>query len=110
MHALHHVVKIIIHLMINLHHWVETAEVNEAIKDAKEKIQEALKPGKVPGGSPEENLGVAYEFPDAKVLSYFLSTVNPRSIISPILDDYLRLPYVITILNYLIQLFRTIFG
>ena len=40
-----------------------------AIKDAKGKVQEALKPGKVPGGSSEENLGVAYEFPDAKVPS-----------------------------------------
>ena len=55
--------------MIDHLHWVEAAEVKGAIKDAKGKVQEALKPGKVPGGSSEENLGVAYEFPDAKVPS-----------------------------------------
>ena len=32
-------------------------------------MQHALKPGKFPGGSKEENQGVAYEFPDAKVSS-----------------------------------------
>ena len=67
MHALHHVVKVITHLMVSHTQWVETAEVKGALKAAKEKIQEALRPGKVPGGSEDENIGVAYEFPDAKV-------------------------------------------
>ena len=39
-------VKIIIHLMINHLNWVESAEVKGAVKEAKEKVQEALKPGK----------------------------------------------------------------
>ena len=53
--------------MVGHENWVELKEVQAAIKGAKAKIQEALKPGKVPGGSKEENAGVAYEYPDAKV-------------------------------------------
>ena len=67
MHAVHHVVKIITHLMVGQENWVELKEVQPAIKGAKARIQDALKPGKVPGGSKEENFGVAYEYPDAKV-------------------------------------------
>ena len=69
---LHHVVKIITHLMIDHTHWVETQEVKIAVKAAKERIQEALRPGKVPGGSKEENVGVAYEYPDAKVVCLYV--------------------------------------
>ena len=68
MHALHHKVKIIIHLMIIHLSWIEGKDVKAALKDAKEAVQKALMPGQVEGGTAEENVGVAYEFPDAKVL------------------------------------------
>ena len=71
-HAIHHKVKIITHLMVGHENWVELKEVQPALKAAKAKIQEALKPGKFPGGSRADNVGVAYEFPDAKVNSAFL--------------------------------------
>ena len=66
-HAILHKVKIITHLMIGHMNWVEVKDVQPAIKKAKEKVQEALKPGKVPGGTRNQNVGVAFEFPDAKV-------------------------------------------
>ena len=71
MHLLHHKVKVIIHLMIGLESWVETAENKAAVKDAKAKVQRALMPGQVQGGSAEVNVGVSYEFPDAKVNNIF---------------------------------------
>ena len=37
------------------------------VKEAKAKVQRALMPGQVQGGSAEVNIGVSYEFPDAKV-------------------------------------------
>ena len=52
---------------MGLDSWTEVKEMKTALKDAKMKVQNALKPGKFPGGSKEENQGVAYEFPDAKV-------------------------------------------
>ena len=67
MHVAHHMVKIIIHLMEGYEHWVEVKDAQAALKLAKSRVQEALKPGKFPGGSKEDNIGVAYEFPDAKV-------------------------------------------
>ena len=66
-HAILHKVKVINHLMIGHNNWVEDKEVQAAIKTAKGKVQEALKPGKVVGGSRDENIGVAFEYPDAKV-------------------------------------------
>ena len=42
MHALHHKVKIIIHLMINHLSWVEGKDVKAALKDAKEAVQKTL--------------------------------------------------------------------
>ena len=66
-HAILHKVKIITHLMIGHMNWVEVKDVQPAIKKAKEKVQEALKPGKFPGGTRNQNMGVAFEFPDAKV-------------------------------------------
>ena len=59
--------KIITHVMEGYEHWVEVKDVQAALKLAKSRVQEALKPGKIPGGSKEDNVGVAYEFPDAKV-------------------------------------------
>ena len=75
MHLLHHKVKVIIHLMIGLESWVETAENKAAVKDAKAKVQRALMPGQVQGGSAEVNVGVSYEFPDAKVNNIFENIV-----------------------------------
>jgi hypothetical protein len=62
-----HKVKEITHLMIGLENWTETADVKGALKEAKAQVQQALMPGQVKGGTQEENVGVAYEFPDAKV-------------------------------------------
>ena len=53
--------------MIGHENWIETSDVKDAVKRAKALVQEALMPGRVEGGSAEENTGVAYEFPDAKV-------------------------------------------
>ena len=53
--------------MIGLENWTETADVKGALKEAKAQVQQALMPGQFKGGTQEENVGVAYEFPDAKV-------------------------------------------
>ena len=66
MHVLHHIVKVITHLQVGYFNWVEVKDIQVSIKLAKSMVQEALKPGKFPGGSKEDNLGVAYEYPDAK--------------------------------------------
>ena len=63
----HHFMKILTHIMEGYENWVEVKDVQAALKLAKSQVQEVLKPGKIPGGSKEENIGVAYEFPDAKV-------------------------------------------
>ena len=65
--TLSHVVKIITHLRADHLDWVEDKSVADTIKEEKQVVKDALKPGKYPGGSKEENLGVAYDFPDAKV-------------------------------------------
>ena len=62
--------------MIDLTNWIETEDVKAALKGAKARVQQALMPGQVEGGSPEENIGVAYEFPDAKVVMYFSNFTN----------------------------------
>ena len=67
MHVVHHIVKILTHIMEGYENWVEVKAVQDSLKLAKSQIQEVLKPGKFPGGSKEDNIGVAYEFPDAKV-------------------------------------------
>ena len=50
-------VKIVTHLMVEHYDWVEYSEVAGEIKEAKEEIKQALKPGQHPGGSVEENIG-----------------------------------------------------
>ena len=67
MHVVHHIVKILTHLMEGYENWVEVKDAQAALKLAKSRVQEVLMPGKIPGGSMEDNIGVAYEFPDAKV-------------------------------------------
>ena len=78
-----HKVKVIKHLRVGHHNWIEDSTVKDVIGAAKRDVQQALKPGQVPGGSNEDNrgmdvgnklgflfflmfLGVAYAFPDAK--------------------------------------------
>ena len=53
--------------MINHLNWVENKDAKAALKEAKAAVQKALMPGQVEGGDAEANVGVAYEFPDAKV-------------------------------------------
>ena len=67
MSAINHKVRITEHLMVGHFNWVEDATVKLAIKQAKEVLQKALKPGQVVGGSDKENIGVAYGYLDAKV-------------------------------------------
>ena len=55
--VLNHKAKIVEHLMIQHLSWIEDATVKDEIKSAKEKVQQALKPGQCPGGSKEDNLG-----------------------------------------------------
>ena len=55
---------------------METADFKAELKDAKSKVQRALMPGQVQGGSAEVNVGVSYEFPDAKVYNYNLKNNN----------------------------------
>ena len=62
--------------MLGLESWVETADFKAELKDAKSKVQRALMPGQVQGGSAEVNFGVSYEFPDAKVYNYNLKNNN----------------------------------
>ena len=64
--AANHKVKIALHVMVGHYKWVEDASIKPRIKEAKELLQKALKPGQVVGGSVRENIGVAYGYPDAK--------------------------------------------
>ena len=57
MAAINHDVKIATHVMVDHLNWIEDASIKSVIKLAKESIQRALKPGQVPGGSTEENIG-----------------------------------------------------
>ena len=68
MAAINHKIKITQHIMVGHFNWVEDATVKLRIKQAKEVVQKALKPGQVIGWTDDENVGVAYGYPDAKVL------------------------------------------
>ena len=57
MKTLHHKVRIVIHEMIGLEAWVETKVWKADVKGAKAKVQETLAPGRVAGGSREQNIG-----------------------------------------------------
>ena len=63
-----HKMKILYHLMIGHFNWIEDASVKAEIAAAKKVVQDVLKPAKVHGGSAEENIGIAYSYPDAKGL------------------------------------------
>ena len=54
---MNHKVKIVEHLIIGHHNWVQDASVKKEIRLAKEMIQEKLKPSQHPGGSKEDNRG-----------------------------------------------------
>ena len=49
--------KIIIHLRVGHFNWIEDCTVKNVIATGKREVQEALKPGQVPGGSLAENAG-----------------------------------------------------
>ena len=57
MKTLHHKVRILIHEMIGLEDWKETKVWKLDVKKAKAKVQETLAPGRVDGGSREQNIG-----------------------------------------------------
>ena len=59
---LNHKVRIITHLMINHHAWVEDMTVKDQVKGAKEVVQRVLKPNQVSGGSKDDNIGKYYLF------------------------------------------------
>ena len=57
---MNHKVRVVEHLMVGLFKWIEDALVKTEIKMAKEKIQDALKPSQVLGGSRDQNVGKAH--------------------------------------------------
>ena len=50
--------KVLTHLQVGHHNWIEDSTVKADLTAAKRVIQEALKPGQVPGGSEEDNQGI----------------------------------------------------
>ena len=68
MKCLDHKVKILIHVMVKHHNWIEDASVKAELAAAKAIVQQALKPGQVPGGSQEENEGI-FKPKNRKILS-----------------------------------------
>ena len=67
MHSINHKVRIIAHLRAGHYDWIVGKDIVPSIKTEKEAIKGALKPNKYPGGSKEDNVGVAYDFPDPQV-------------------------------------------
>ena len=59
--------KILTHVMEGYENLVEVKDVHAALKLAKSRVKEVLMPGKIPGGSMEDNIGVAWELLNAKV-------------------------------------------
>ena len=56
---MNHKVKIVMHLIIGHHKWIEDASVKKDIKLAKELVQKTLKPNQCPGGTRDANIGKA---------------------------------------------------
>ena len=54
---MNHKVKILLHLMIGELNWWEYKEKHNDLSEAKKIVQKILKPGQVPGGTPDENIG-----------------------------------------------------
>ena len=81
--AVNHKIRIIIHLIIEHHNWIEDASIKDEVKKAKETVQRVLKPGG--GDGTASRIGVAYGFPDAKVccllhrILYLKMTINFHS-------------------------------
>ena len=51
--------KILIHLRVGHHEWIEDRTVKTLIANAKHEVQQALKPGQNPGGSQKDNEGIS---------------------------------------------------
>ena len=73
--AANHKVKIALHVMVGHYKWVEDASIKPRIKEAKEILQKALKPGQIVGGSVRENIGVAYGYPAPELLMLVLYVI-----------------------------------
>ena len=75
--------KVIYHLHIGLHQWKETHDWAARVKAAKETVRKLLCPGQGgPDTSAEENVGVAFDWPDAKVSSNNNNMI-PKSLVMP---------------------------
>jgi hypothetical protein len=57
---MNHKVKILLHLMTGQYIWWEYKENQQDLLEAKKIVQKILKPGQVPGGTPDENIGEAF--------------------------------------------------
>jgi hypothetical protein len=57
---MNHKVKILLHLMTGQYIWWEYKENQQDLLEAKKIVQKILKPGQVPGGTPDENIGKAF--------------------------------------------------
>ena len=53
-----HKVKVLNRLQVGHLNWIEDSTVKADLTAAKKVVQEALKPGQVPGGSEEDNQGI----------------------------------------------------
>jgi hypothetical protein len=62
MHFLNHKVKILLHLMTEQYNWWEYKENQPDLSEAKKIVQKTLKPGQVPGGTPDENIGKHFTY------------------------------------------------
>ena len=51
MSCMNHKIKVVEHLHIGHHNWIEDVTVQQEIKAAKELVQQVLKPSQCPGGS-----------------------------------------------------------
>ena len=60
MRCLDHSVKVICHLRVGHHSWVEDPSVKKILAVAKTDVQNALLPGRNPEGSKEDNTGTKY--------------------------------------------------
>ena len=87
---MNHKIKVVEHLHIGHHNWIEDVTVQPEIKAAKELVQQVLKLSQCPGGSQDDNIGkiilfyfIAYMrckkphyFEQPKIL-YFLHNIYP---------------------------------
>ena len=66
--AVNHKIRIIIHLIIEHHNWIEDASIKDEVKKAKETVQRVLKPGG--GDGTASRIGVASLLMDFQMLRF----------------------------------------